>query len=161
MTRVENIQKRALKWVLKEENISYSSPVVYVRKCKELNVLPMSHRFDLTDIVLLHKIIHGMSPLKLPSYLHFYTGCSLRFSHLDAYSLVSDIIPNTTASQKRTTNAFANAYFYRSHVLWNSLPLNIRTIIFPGRFKSELRAYLWNNLSNLECSSYSDNDMEC
>ena len=88
MTKVESIQKRAFKWVLNEENISYSSPVVFVRKCKELNVLLMSHRFDLADVVLLHKIIHGMSPIKLLSYLHFYTGSSLRFSHLDAYSCV-------------------------------------------------------------------------
>ena len=161
LTRVESIQKRALKWVLNEENLSYSCPVVYVRKCKELNILPMSHRFDLTDIVLLHKIIHSISPIKLPFYLHFYTGTSLRSSHLDAYSLVSDIIPNTTASQSRTTNAFANAYFYRSHVLWNSLPLKIRTIKFPRRFKSELKAYFWKNLSNLESSSFSDNDIDC
>ena len=161
MTRVENIQRRAFKWVLNEENLSYSCPIVYIRKCKELNVLPMSHRFDLTDIILLHKVIHGMSPIKLPYYLHFYSGSSLRSSHRDAHSLVSDIIPNTIASQSRTTNAFANAFFYRSHVLWNSLPLNIRTIKFSRRFKTELRAYMWKNLSNLECSSFSDSDIDC
>ena len=111
MTKVESIQKRALKWVLNEENLSYSSQIVYIRKCKELNLLPMSLRFDLTDILLLYKIIHGMSPIKFPSYLHFYTGSSLRSSHLDVYSLVSDIIPNTTASRSKTTNAFANGHF--------------------------------------------------
>ena len=46
----------------------------YICNCKELNVLPMSPRFDLTDLMLLFKIIHGMSPLKLPSYLRFFTG---------------------------------------------------------------------------------------
>ena len=102
-----------------------------------------------------------MSPIKFPSYLHFYTSSSLRVSHLDVYSLVSDIIPNTTSSQDRTTNAFANAFFYRSHVLWNSIPLSIRAINFPRRFKSELRAYFWKNLSNLECSSPSNSDNEC
>ena len=161
MTKVESIQKRALKWVLKEENLSYSSQIVYIRKCKELNLLPMSLRFDLTDILLLHKIVHGISTIKFSSYLHFYTGSGLRSSHLDVHSLVSDIIPNTTASQDRTTNAFTNAYFYRSHVLWNSLPLNIRTINFPRRFKSELRVYFWKSLSNLECSSPSNSDIEC
>ena len=150
MTKVENIQKHALKWVLNEENLSYSSQIVYIRKCKELNLLPMSLRFDLTDILLLYKIIHGMSPIKFPSYLHFYTGSSLRSSHLNVYSLVSDIIPNTTASQSKTTNAFANAFFYRSHVLWNSIPLNIRAINFPRRFKS-----------NLEFSSPSNSEIEC
>ena len=161
MTKVESIQKRSLKWVLNEENLSYSSQIVYISKCKELNLLPMSLRFDLTDILLLHKIIHGMSPIKFPSYLHFYTSSSLRSSHLDVYSLVYDIIPNTTASQGRTINAFPNAYLYRSHVLWNSLTLNIRNINFPRRFKSELRAYLWKSLSNLECSSSSDSDIDC
>ena len=141
MTKVESIQKSAPKWVLNEENLSYSSQIVYISKCKELNLLTMSVRFDLTDILLLHKIIYGMSPIKFPSYLHFYTSSSLRSSHLDVYSLVSDIIPNTNASQGRTTNTFASAFFYRSHVLWNSIPLSIRAINFPRRFKSELRAY--------------------
>ena len=96
----------------------------------------MEYRFELTDILKLHKIIHGLTPGSLPAYLHFFTGESrLRFSHLDTRSLVSDIIPRTNTSQDRTTNAFSNSFFYRSHCLWNKIPLNVRTIECPRRFK--------------------------
>ena len=73
----------------------------------------MRLRFDFSDLLMLYKIIHGLVPIDLPSYLHFFSGNSrLRFSHLDRLSLVSDIIPNTSTGASRTTNAFANSFFY-------------------------------------------------
>ena len=89
----------------------------------------MCYRFEFIDIILFYKILHGLVQISFPPYLHFYSNQSrLRFCHLDSHSLVCDIIPNTTTSQDRTTNAFANSFFYRTHLLWNKLPINIRSI---------------------------------
>ena len=148
MKKVETIQKKALKWVLNEEGISYSDNFVYYRKCKELNILPMKFRFDLCDLVMLHKVINCYVPLALPSYLTFFTGQSrLRFCNLDKLCLVSSVLPSTSASQKSTTNAFANSFFYRSHLLWNKLPIEIRMIDSAIKFKKTVKFQFLKNLS--------------
>ena len=104
----------------------------------------MKYRFELVDLISLHKIIHSLSPIVLPDYIHFYSGNSrLRFCHLDRLSLVSDLLPNTTAVSSHTSNAFANSFFYRSHLLWNALPLEIREIDCPLRFKFRLKQHLF------------------
>ena len=101
--KIERIQKRAIKWILSEEAISYSSWEVYIRKCKEVNLLPMTLRFDLNDILFLHKVIYGLKPVSLPPYLSFFVGQSrLRSSHLDSLSLVSSLQPRTNLSSTRT-----------------------------------------------------------
>ena len=113
ISKFESIQKRGIKWILSEESLSYSSEEMYLRKCREINILPMSHRFILNDLVLLHKTIYSLTPLTLPSYLSFFSGQSrLRFCKLDNLSLVSSIIPSTKASKATTNNALASSFFY-------------------------------------------------
>ena len=56
--KFERLQKNAVKWILNEEHASYSTVDIYYRKCNELNILPMNMRFDLSDLVLFHKIVH-------------------------------------------------------------------------------------------------------
>ena len=144
--KIEGIQKRALKWILGEESLHYSSNKTYYGKCKEMNILPMAYRFQLTDLILLHKVIHSYIPMELPSYISFFDGASrLRFCHFDRLTLVSAIIPSTTTSQSRTTNVFANSFFYRVHLLWNKLPLEIREITCPKEFKYAAKLhFFWN-----------------
>ena len=66
MGKFENVQKKCLKWVLCEEEMSYNNKDVYIRKCKQVNVLPMSKRFVLNNITLFHKIVYNLIPVKLP-----------------------------------------------------------------------------------------------
>ena len=162
MRKIEGMQKRALKWVFGEENISYSCKSFYWQKCKEINVLPMYYRFEFTDLILFHKILHGLVQVKVPSYLHFYSGKSrLRFCHLDTLSIVCDIIPRSTTSQDRTTNAFANSFFYRTHLLWNQLPMDIRAITSTDDFKTKLKAHMWSKLQvDLNNNAYVSSDSD-
>jgi len=145
--KIESIQKRAIKWILSEEAISYSSWEVYVRKCKEVNLLPMTSRFDLNDLLFLHKVIYGLKPVSLPSYLTFFEGQSrLRSSHLDSLSLVSSLQPRTNLYSTRTSSHLAKTFFYRTHIKWNDLPLCLREINCPDKFKVELNVHLWLNV---------------
>ena len=138
---------RAIKWIYNEENVHYSASDIYLRKCKELNLLPMYLRFQFVDLVMLYKILHSLVTINLPNYLHFFSGKSrLRFCHLDNLSLVSDIVPRTTANQNNTTNAFANSFFYRTHLLWNRLPYELREIDSLVSFKKRLKLYFLQNL---------------
>jgi ribonuclease P/MRP protein subunit RPP40 len=157
ISKLESIQKRGIKWILNEENCSYSSSDVYYKKCKEVNILPMSQRIVLTDLVLLHKIINCLVPLSLPPYLTFFSGKSrMRFCKLDKLSVVSTVIPTTKASKATSSNTFASSFFYRSHLLWNELPLDIRAVTCPVKFKADLKSYLWKTL--VELPSISEDD---
>ena len=159
MDKIERIQKCAIKWIFSEEYTSYGSYSVYInKKCKDANLLPMSERFCLNNMLFLHKVIHKLIPIELPDYLSFFQGQSrLRSCHMDHRSLVSSIVPNITincnnvSSERNSTNAFSNSFFYRSHLTWNSLPLEMREIESHSLFKVELIKHLWSALfSNIK-----------
>ena len=44
-----------------------------------------------------------------------------------------------------SNSGFYNAYFYRSHLLWNRLPLSIRQISLRNKFRKDLNKYIWNS----------------
>ena len=144
--KLESIQKRAVKWINQDFSISYSNnDLLYYSHCKQLNIFPVRFRFDFHDLKLFHLIIYKFSCIKLPSYLHFFEGRSrLRFTHLDNLSLVSDISSNSINTT--TKRGFANSYFYRTHLLWNRLPLHLREIVRPSEFKTKLIDFIWREL---------------
>ena len=143
VNRLESLQMRAIKWILKDFSVSYSSnKLLYFTHCKQLNILPIQLRFDYHDLKFLHLVVRNFS-----SYLRLFDGSSrLRSTHLDHFSLVSDIKPNgiKSFSSKR---GFAHTFFYRAHLSWNRLPLTLREIIRPSVFKSMLIKYIWEELT--------------
>ena len=94
MDKFENVQKTCLKWLLFEEEMSYNSKSVYIRQCKQVNVLPMSKRFVSNDIIIFHKIFYNLKPVNMPDYLSLFSGMTrLRSCHLDRLSYVSSVLP--------------------------------------------------------------------
>ena len=135
-TKFENFQKKCIKWILSEENTHYSTYEVYIQKCREVCFLPLKKRFDFNDLILLYKIIYKLIPIQLPFYLQFFDGNSrLRSCHLDNLSLVSDIRPKSNTNKYYTLQ---KSFFYRTHLLWNNIPIEIRCINQLQKFKSEL-----------------------
>ena len=153
INKLETIQKRAIKWINKEYSFSYSNnDLLYYTHCKQL---PIRYRFDFHDLKLFHLIVYKISCTKLPSYLHFYEGGSrLRFTHLDHLSIISDIIPSRQVNSNITSNrGFSNSFFYRTHLLWNRLPLSLREIVRPSLFKKKLLDFIWEELVVTEDNS--------
>ena len=149
-SKFESIQKRSIKWILNEPNESYSK-YVYVLKCKQLDILPINHRFLFTDLLTFYRIFYEHSPIKFPSYLQRYGGNSrLRSCHLDHLSIISTVSPSTLIKQKSGElsdyQAFEHSYFYRTHTAWNKLPIKLREILDFGHFKRALRAHIWHDL---------------
>ena len=153
--KIESIQKKAIKWIFSEEASSYGSLPTYLAKCKQVKLFTMADRFEINDILFLHKVINDYVPVDLPSYLSFSEGQSrLRSSHLDRLSLVSSRAPNvrvtsgntTSDSDRASTNPFENSYFYRVHCKWNNLPLALREIESHSDFKIALMKYFWKNM---------------
>jgi hypothetical protein len=74
--------------MLSEEGRSYS-PELYAQKCRSINLLPLSNKFDLNDLLFFYKLIKNLVPSTLSNCLTFYEGGSrLRRCHLDRLSIV-------------------------------------------------------------------------
>ena len=152
INKLENLQKKAVKWILNEEHQSYSDSA-YIIKCCLLNLMPINFRFLLNDLILLHCIINDLSPIKLPFYLSMFDGNHrLRSCHLDHMSLVSSIKPRVYKQYSKSPDsvtefqAFENAFFYRSHMSWNRLPIELRENNCPTKFKAQLSKYIWKEV---------------
>ena len=141
--------------MLKEEEYSYHSVEIYNFKCKEANLLPMVHRFNLNDLVLFHKIFHRRVPIKMPFYLSLFTGNQLRSSHLDNLCFVSSILPS-----RSSTATLNKSFFYRTHSLWNRLPLEIRRIVSPIEFRREVIIHFWELVSDEHESNFTDDSSD-
>ena len=139
LNKLEGLQKRCIKWILSEEYLKYSSYITYIQKCRQVDLLPLSIRFDLNDIILFHKIIYKLIPLELPDYLSFFNGYSrLRSCHLDNLSIVSSLQANSL-----NTNCLKKSFFYRTHTEWNAIPFEIRKIENSSTFKAEVTKHFW------------------
>ena len=64
----ESLQKRCVKWVLNEQFQSYK-PAEYILKLKQLDILPLQDKFALTNLKIVHKIVHNLIPINLPDFL--------------------------------------------------------------------------------------------
>ena len=106
--KLENLQKRALKWILHGEYYftchSYTANQLYYIHCKQNQILPIKFRFLFHDLILLHSIVYGYSFCKLPLYLSFFGGSNLRFSHFDSLCLVSSIAPKSMNTINNESN---------------------------------------------------------
>ena len=145
LAKFESFQKKCIKWILNEEPLHYSNDI-YLHKCRQARLLPIEKRFDFNDLVMFYKVVNNRIPLNLPPYLKFFDGISrLRSCHLDAFSLISEIKPKTSAVFSDNKNSALNkSFFYRTHLLWNRLPLDIRALISLSMFKNKLLKYMWD-----------------
>ena len=137
---------------------------MYFRKCRQVRILPLAKRFDYNDIILFFKIVNDLVPLELPSYLKFYEGNSrLRTCHLDRLSLVSSIKPKcSVVSDSNKNSPLYKSFFYRVHLLWNLLPLDIREIQQLPTFETQLLQFLWKSAAEeSNCDINDDFYIDC
>ena len=91
-------------------------------------------------------------PVTLPDYLTFYNGNSrLRSSHLDHLSLECSLLPRNSLS-----TLLEKSFFYRTHTVWNSLPLELREVNITTMFRTNLEKYLWKEVLELESSNWEE-----
>ena len=145
ISKFECLQKNAIKWILNEEFISYSDNEIYLKKCRDINILPINKKFDLNDILLFHKIINGYVHIRLPEYVSKFTGLSrLREKHLDSECYICNLYhPSVSA----LSPIFKN-YFYRVTYLWNKLSYEARLNPNTNTFKAQVVEFLWGEVIN-------------
>ena len=149
LDKFENFQKKCIKWILAEVPMHYDSREKYIQKCREARVLPLEKRFDFNDLTLFFKVVNKLIPLNLPSYLKFFDGHSrLRSCHLDTLCLVSDIKPKVSSVFSSSQGSALNkSFFYRTHLLWNKLPFDLRSIKGFSSFRNKLLTFLWGSIN--------------
>ena len=162
--KIEVIQRRAVKWILSEQDHHYND-YEYIKRLKDLDMFPMEYKFIYTDLIQFHKIFYKQSVVKLPTYITFLddadvtrfrinvkppnrygqdTGTtedipdvgSMRNRRLDKSSLKSNI--------EVKSPAFKNSFFFRAHILWNHLPVEIRDLVVNTEFQTKLKHHLWD-----------------
>ena len=133
---------------------SFGDNRVYYRVCKQLNILPLSVRFDYKDMIFFHSVFYNLNHniCPLPPYLQRFTGSRLRRSHFDNLSIVSEIHPNTpqnVTSANTRCLGISKSFFYRAHLIWNRLPYDLRSIEAPSLFRIGLLKFLWGEVTNI------------
>ena len=85
----------------------------------------------------------------VPDYILPFNNNRLRSSHLDQRCFTSSINPSNQTSTRNfetvSNRGFNNSFFYRTHLAWNRLPLSLREIVCPGKFKVALLEHLWKD----------------
>ena len=79
----------------------------------------------------------------MPSYLTFFKGISrLRSCRLDKLSYVSSIFPRGLSA-----NNLNKAFLYRTHLLCNNVPPEVKEFRSVQEFKCKIIKYLWKLVS--------------
>ena len=137
------LQRRAVKWILKESHISYSDENFLIKQ-RDLDLLPMKHKFIFSDLTLFHKIVYKNVQIELPNYV-------IRIESQDIkYTTRSNILISKGTDNLRfkcntlpIINAFKNSFFVRTLKNWNELPHSLREIECPDKFSLALKDHLW------------------
>ena len=162
--KVESIQRRAVKWILGEQDHHYND-YEYLKRLKDLDLMPMNFKFIFTDLVMFHNIFHGHSVINFPQYLRpandndrsrlrsnvrppswlgQFSSSDLsdfqlkRNRQLDQSSLKCDI--------EGHSKSFRNNFFYRTHTIWNDLTVPLRETIDSSAFQVSLKNYMWEKM---------------
>ena len=124
----------------------------YFSKLQELDILPIDYYFLKVDLLLFHKIIHELVPIKLPVDT---IGCNLQTrSRHNMHYLFQ--LHERISSTKRT---LSNSFFVRKMLQWNRLPLEIRKISESNNFKAVLDDHFTKIFSN-DIEIFSESDRE-
>lgn len=158
--KLESVQRRAVKWILSELDHHYSD-FEYLKRLKDLEILPLKYKFDLTDLLMFHKIFYDLSVIKLPSHLRLLNEIeSSRLRPIiNPPNRISENVTTSSLSQLRTNRSdrlslkctvdarapsFKSSFFFRTHLLWNFLPTDIKEITCSVDFKDKLVHHMWD-----------------
>ena len=132
MIEVENIQRRATRFICKNNELSYKERLL------KLNLLPLTYWLEYLDLVFFFKCKAGLIDLNLDNLIEFCSGRSRRGS--------SGLF---LKHNKARTSLFRESYFVRISNLWNAIPDSIRSVDLLASFKKKLKSFFYVRLSNV------------
>ena len=138
--KFEPFQKRCVKWILNEQFHSYSE-YDYLKKLYDLKIMPLSHKFTYSDLILFYKICNDLVPISLPEYVIRRTNTRSSSGHGILFGL--DTHDYNTSYKSVLTHSF----FPRCISHWNALPNDIRVAINYSEFCLKLESHIWNSVA--------------
>ena len=126
--RLQLIQNAAARFVMGTPMRDHITPVL-----RELHWLPISARIEYKILLLVHKCLHG----RCPPYLQ---GLVSLVDHTRTLRSSNKRLLQVPYSR---TNAGDRAFAHAGPVLWNTLPLHMRTIESEATFKMRLKTWLF------------------
>ena len=129
IAKIESIQKSYTRTIFLRCGVPFTS---YEDRLTKLNLLSLQNRRKLIDILLMYKIVYGLSDLKFDNFFEYKNiPYALRGNDLKV-----DVKNSYRCSQ------FESSFFFRITKLWNSLPVNlVRSSTFET-FKSKLKYHI-------------------
>ncbi len=126
LSRLQLVQNAAARFLTGTKMREPITPVL-----ASLHWLPVKFRVDFKVLVYVFKALHGLAPIYISDLLHFYSP--VRTLRSSSQKLL--IVPKFRLKSKGN-RAFS--------VLWNSLPLSIRSSPTLSSFKSFLKTYIFS-----------------
>lgn len=129
-TLLESVQKRYTKVIFYRCSIPFSS---YEDRLHKINLDSLERRRLNYDLILLYKIVYGLSCIKFSDYFQYINvNYNLRRNSIQIMS---------TYQLKRNNKLWSNNFFNRVPVIWNELPNEI--VVSPSLdiFKSKLKKH--------------------
>ena len=102
----------------------------------QLHWLPIEKRINYKVLLLTFKALHGLAPIYLSELLQPYV-CT-------AYELRSSDTMKLNCATPRTKTYGQRAFYHAAPMLWNKLPVEIRTLGDIDIFKSAIKTFLFN-----------------
>ena len=133
--RLQRLQNRAARLVTRSKAAMHITPIR-----KDLHWLPIQERINYKIIVTVYKCIHRLAP----NYLSSILTTGTRDNRLRQKQVCHEL--NTHSCAKVVGK---QAFCTRAPELWNTLPLNIRTIPTLQSFKQTLKTHLFQSAYRL------------
>ena len=114
ITKIESLQLRATKFTL---NTHWQEDISYHECLSRLNLLPLTYRHEVKDLIFYFKCHAGHYTLPIADYV------KPKGTHLTRHSSDEEVL-----IPKCHTKLFQFSYFNRIAKLWNTLPVSTRTL---------------------------------
>ena len=142
IAKFEAIQKRAIKWIYGRKFDHYKDNEFFDKQ-KELDILPIKFKFFLNDLALFYKILNSLVSIKLPGHFVILQGDQVRCTRTTSAIISQNDTTLMKCNIRPNCESFKNCFYYRTMVMWNRLPCNIRQTARISLFKSKLTKFLW------------------
>ena len=130
---IEKVQRNFTKVICRRSNISFTS---YQDRLDKLNMLSLEDRRIRYDLILMFKILNGLSDLSFNSFFE------LKSSPYPIRNGSIKIVPLKTFK----SNLWLNSFFVRAPKYYNKLPIEITSTKSLSIFKSKLKGVSFENL---------------
>jgi hypothetical protein len=128
---LETIQRSATRYIMNYPDMSYSE------RCAALQLLPLSFRREISDLLFMFKCANNLVNISLESYVSFVsTETNLRSANQGPL----------LRGQRVRTETFKYSFFNRIIPIWNHLPMDIRNCNTINSFKRALHDHYFNRM---------------